>query len=191
MAVGAVVAGGRALVQGVSAAASNPQVRGALGTMAQKALSYLDQVNPGAANMVRSELVTGSGGKPLDVLLANRDQSVQSGALATMLNAGVSPQTLSNAPGMSRRDRSSILRIAGALGVKTDEVVARQQTRAASTGDAVLDRRLRDQEVQDAMKIGGWTSEEYKLLLRAINTHTAADVDEMNSGRVIARLRPL
>lgn len=191
MAVGAIAAGGRALYQGASAAASNPQVRNALGTMAQKALAYLDQVNPGAASAARSELVTGAGGKSLDSLLASRESSVQSGALATMFNAGVSPRQLAEAPGLSRRDRSSIMRIAAAMGVKTDEAVARQQARAASTGDSVTDRRLRDREVEDAMAAGGWTSEEYKLLLRAFNTHTANDVDEMNSGRVIARQRPL
>lgn len=91
MAVGAIAAGGRALYQGATAAASNPQVRSALGTMAQKALAYLDQVNPGAASAARSELVTGAGGKSLDSLLASRESSVQSGALATMFNAGVSP----------------------------------------------------------------------------------------------------
>lgn len=156
-------------------------------TVGQRALTYLQQVDPNKANAVLDKLSVNSGGSGVDKLLASKNPTVQQGIVFSMVKAGVDAKLFDEPAVLTKEERARYSEVIAKAVAETTVAVDVKQQPASSTGDPFLDGLTRNAEIAKVLAATGWSLSTYGLILRSINSHTSADLERFQLAREINR----
>lgn len=152
-----------------------------------RAWQYAAANMPDVAAKAKEVLSRSSGGKDVAQLVNSKSPATQQAIVKTLLESGMDAKDFVSHVQLTADEARQYSQLILAAQVRQQDRVDASQAPAESTGDASLDRVVRNVEIEDMVRMLGISSDDYAKFLRCVNSHTSKDVEHFQLDRRIRR----